>query len=73
MKSIRSLLWPAVLTAAGVLTAAAGMSAASAADEAATPPAAPQGQGRHHHRGPWHMLGKLGLSAEQKAANQGAS
>jgi periplasmic protein CpxP/Spy len=74
MKSIRNLLWPALLSAGAVLTAAAGMSAASAADEAATAPPAPtepQGHGWHHHRGPWHLLGKLGLSAAQKEQIKG--
>ncbi len=69
MKSIRHLLTATLLTAGAVLTAAAGMSVASAADEAATPPPgapAPGAPGWHHHRGPWHLLGKLGLSAAQK-------
>ena len=31
------------------------------------PPAGPTGHhGWHHHRGPWHMLSKLGLSDAQK-------
>ena len=63
MKSIRNLLWPMLLTAAAALTAPAGMSAASAADEATAPEIA---QGWHHHGGPWHLLGKLDLSASQK-------
>ncbi len=64
MKSIRNLLWPALLTAGAALTAAAGMSAASAADEATAPQTAERGW--HHHGGPWHLLGKLDLSAAQK-------
>ena len=74
MKSIRNLLWPTLLAAGAVLTAAAGMSAASAADEAAArqPPAPPRRPiGRHHHRGPWHLLGKLGLTAAQKEQIKG--
>jgi protein CpxP len=72
MKSIRHLLTATLLTAGAALTAAAGMSVASAADEAATslppPPGAPAPgtPGWHHHRGPWQLLGKLGLSAAQK-------
>jgi periplasmic protein CpxP/Spy len=69
MKSIRNLLWPTLLTAGAALTAAGGVSAASAADEATAPQtAAPQtaAQGWHHHGGPWHLLGKLNLSASQK-------
>jgi periplasmic protein CpxP/Spy len=63
MKSIRNVLWPALLTAGAALTAAAGMSA-SAADD----PAAPQiaAQDLHHHGGPWHLLSKLDLNAAQK-------
>jgi Spy/CpxP family protein refolding chaperone len=67
MKSIRNLLTTTLLTAGAVLTAATSMSIASAADEATTtPPAAPGPHGWHHGRGPWHLLGKLGLSATQK-------
>jgi Spy/CpxP family protein refolding chaperone len=62
MKSIRNLLLPALLTAATALSAA-GMSAASAADEEVAPELA---HGWHHHGGPWHLLGKLDLSAAQK-------
>jgi Spy/CpxP family protein refolding chaperone len=71
MKSIRKLL-PALLAAGAVLAGAAGMSAAIAADEAtsAAPPA-PGAHGWHHHRGPWHLLAKLGLSAEQKEQIKG--
>jgi Spy/CpxP family protein refolding chaperone len=60
MKSIRKVLWPALLTAGAVLSAAAGMSASAADDAAATPPA------WHHRGGPWHLLAKLDLSAAQK-------
>jgi periplasmic protein CpxP/Spy len=67
MKSIRKLLWPTLLAAGAVLTAAAGLSVASAADASATPPPAPGAHDWHHHRGgPWHLLGKLNLSADQK-------
>ncbi|MGC1523821.1 MAG: Spy/CpxP family protein refolding chaperone [Steroidobacteraceae bacterium] len=71
MKSIRKLL-PAMLAAGAVLAGAAGMSAAIAADEATSPaPPAPGAHGWHHHRGPWHLLGKLGLSAAQKEQIKG--
>ena len=65
MKSNRKLLWPALLAAGAVLTAGAGLSVASAADAAAAP-GAPGAHDWHHHRGPWRLLGKLNLSAEQK-------
>jgi Spy/CpxP family protein refolding chaperone len=44
------------------------MSLASAADEAPTtqPPAPPGPHEWHHHEGPWHLLGKLGLNDAQK-------
>jgi protein CpxP len=67
MKSIRNLLTATLLTAGAVLTAATSISIASAADEATTTPTPPPGpHGWHHGRGPWHLLGKLGLSATQK-------
>ena len=69
MKSIRNLLTATLLTAGAALTAATSMSIASAADEApaATQPPAPPGPHEwHHHRGPWHLLSKLNLSAAQK-------
>lgn len=67
MKSIRNLLTATLLTAGAVLTAATSMTIASAADEATTTPPPPPGpHGWHHGRGPWHLLGKLGLSAKQK-------
>ena len=67
MKSIRNLLTTTLLTAGAVLTAATSMTIASAADEATTTPPPPPGpHGWHHGRGPWHLLGKLGLSATQK-------
>jgi protein CpxP len=66
MKSIRKLLWPTLLAAGAVLTAAAGLTAANAADEATAPAPAPEAHGWQHHRGPWHLLGKLNLSADQK-------
>jgi periplasmic protein CpxP/Spy len=55
MKSIRNWLTATLLTAGALMTAAAAMSAANAVDE-----------GRHHHGGPWHLLGKLDLNAAQK-------
>jgi periplasmic protein CpxP/Spy len=73
MKSIRNMLTATLLTAGAVLTAAAGLSIASAqtTTTTTTPPAAPSGPSGHHgwghHRGPWHLLGKLGLSDAQKA------
>jgi periplasmic protein CpxP/Spy len=69
MKSIRNVLTATLLTAGAVLTAATSLSVASAADEATTtpPPPAPGAHGWHHHRGPWHLLGKLGLNETQKA------
>jgi protein CpxP len=67
MKSIRNLLTTAFLTAGTMLTATAGISIASAADDAvAAQPPAPPGPHGWHHGGPWHLLGKLGLSAAQK-------
>src|SRR3984885_9281858 len=68
MKSIRNLLTATLLTTGAVMTAAAGLSIASAqTTTTTTPPAGPTGHhGWHHHRGPWHMLSKLGLSDAQK-------
>lgn len=70
MKSNRNPLWATLLAAAAVLTAASGFGLASAADDAtAAPPPPPGAQGPnewHGHGGPWHLLGKLGLSAAQK-------
>ena len=64
---MRNLLTATLLTAGAVVTAATGMSIASAADETtATQPPPPGAHGGHHHHGPWHLLGKLGLSATQK-------
>jgi protein CpxP len=73
MKSIRNLLTATLLTAGAALTAATSMSIASAADEAATTPTPPPpgAHGWHHHRGPWHLLGKLDLSAAQKEQIKG--
>ena len=69
MKSTRNFL-TATLLAAGAVLAAAGVSTAAAADSATPPP--PGAQGWHHrHRGPWHMLGKLGLSDAQKQQIKG--
>ena len=72
MKSIRNMLTATLLTAGAALTAAAGLSIASAqttTSSTTTPPAGPSGHRGwgHHHRGPWHMLSKLGLSDAQKA------
>jgi protein CpxP len=65
MKSIRNMLTATLVTAGMALTAAAGMSIAGAADDStASPPPGPHG--RHHHEGPWRLLGKLGLNAAQK-------
>jgi Spy/CpxP family protein refolding chaperone len=68
MNSIRNVLMATLLAAGSVLTVAAPLSIASAADDAATtpPPPPPGPHGWHHHGGPMHLLGKLGLSAEQK-------
>ena len=67
MKSIRNLLTATLLTTGAVMTAAAGLSIASAQTTTTTPPAGPSGHhGWHHHRGPWHLLSKLGLSDAQK-------
>lgn len=68
MKSTRNFL-TATLLAAGAVMTAAGLSTAAAADSATPPP--PGAQGWHHHRGPWHMLGKLGLSDAQKQQIKG--
>jgi protein CpxP len=66
MKTIRNLL-AATLSAAALLTAAAGASFAGGAAEAtATQPPPPGNPGRHHHGEPWHLLGKLDLTAAQK-------
>jgi protein CpxP len=74
MKSIRNMLTATLLTTGAVLTAVAGMSIASAqtttsTSSTTTPPAGPSGHRGwgHHHRGPWHLLSKLGLSDAQKA------
>jgi periplasmic protein CpxP/Spy len=73
MKSIRNMLTATLLTAGAALTAAAGLSIASAqttttTSTATTPPPGPSGHhGWGHHRGPWHLLSKLGLSDAQKA------
>ncbi len=70
MKSNRNVLVAALLASGALLAAGAGISTAGAADDsaadaaAATPPPGPHGW--HHHGGPWHLLGKLGLSAAQQ-------
>src|SRR5450631_626748 len=56
MKSIRNLLLATLLAAGAMLTAATGTSIA----------AADATHEWHHHGGPWHLLGKLGLDATQK-------
>jgi periplasmic protein CpxP/Spy len=68
MKSIRNLVTVTLLTTGAVMTAVAGLSIASAqTTTTTTAPAAPSGHhGWHHHRGPWHLLSKLGLSDAQK-------
>ena len=69
MKSIRNLVTVTLLTTGAVMTAAAGLSIASAqtTTATATAPTEPTGHhGWHHHRGPWHLLSKLGLSDAQK-------
>jgi protein CpxP len=69
MKSNRNLLAGTLLAAGALVTAAASISIATAADEATTAPAAAPGpHGWHHHHGPWHLLSKLNLSAEQQAS-----
>ena len=64
MKAIRNVLTATLLTAGAVLTAAAAMSVASAAEQAAATQPPPGPEGRNHN--PWHLLGKLDLSAAQK-------
>jgi periplasmic protein CpxP/Spy len=71
MKSIRSVLTATLLAAGAVLTAATGMSIANAAEEATAAPPPPAGPHAWNHHGPWHLLGKLGLSAEQKEQIKG--
>ncbi len=68
MKSMRNVLSATLLSAGAALAAASSMSMATAADVSTTaPPAgAPGPNGWHHHRGPGHLLGKLGLSDAQK-------
>ncbi len=71
MKSIRNLL--AVSALAGSMLTLTGMSMAAAADDAATAAAAAAGAAPGtgpgwQHRGPGHMLEKLGLDDAQKAS-----
>jgi periplasmic protein CpxP/Spy len=72
MKSNRNLLAGTVLAAGALVAMAAGISIATAADEPTTAapaaPAAPGPHGWHHHRGAFHLLSKLNLSAEQQAS-----
>ena len=72
MKSIRNAVTATLLAAGAVLSA--GAIVASAADVSTTaspPPGAPGPHGWHHHRGSWHLLGQIGLSAEQKEQIKG--
>ena len=64
MKAIRNVLTASLLMAGAVLTAAAAMSVASAAEQAAATQPPPGAEERNHR--PWHLLGKLDLSAAQK-------
>ena len=70
MKSIRNLLAGSLLAAGALTAAAAGISIATAADDAAPAAATPPQGGAHgwghHHRGPWHLLSKLNLTAAQQ-------
>src|SRR5579863_6146017 len=66
MKSIRNVLTATLLAAGAVFTAATGMSIAGAAEEAAAPQTPPPAGPHGWHHGPWHLLGKLDLSAAQK-------
>src|SRR6202789_3477773 len=70
MKSIRNLVTVTLLTTGAGRTACAGLPIATAettTTTAAAAPTAPTGHhGWHHHRGPWHLLSKLGLSDAQK-------
>lgn len=71
MKSIRNVLAGSLLAGGALLTAAAGLSIANAQETApaAMPTPGPHGHGFHgHHFGPWHILSKLGLTAEQKTS-----
>jgi protein CpxP len=70
MKSNRNLLTATLLAAGALLTAASSVSVATAADDT-TPPTAPAAgapgpHGWHHRGGPWHLLSKLNLTADQK-------
>ena len=65
MNSIRTLLAGSVLATGALLSAGAGL--AMAADDATPAAAAPGQHGWHHHGGPMHLYGKLGLSDAQKA------
>ncbi len=70
MKSIRKVLAGSFAVGA-LLAAATSFSVASAQDgstAATTEPSGPHGHGGHHHGGPWHIYGKLGLTPEQKAS-----
>lgn len=73
MKSIRNVLSATLLAAAAAMAAASSMPVATAADVSTTPPPpeAPGPHGWHHHRGPGHLLGKLGLNDAQKLEIKG--
>jgi protein CpxP len=69
MKSNRNLLAGSLLAAGALLSAAASISIATAADEATSAAAtAPSPHAWHHHGGPFHLLSKLNLSAQQQAS-----
>ena len=73
MKPIRNWLTASLLASGAVLAAAGAISAVDAADSPAAPPPPPPpgAHGWHHHHGPWHLLGKLGLSEAQKTQIKG--
>jgi Spy/CpxP family protein refolding chaperone len=68
MKSIRNVLTGTLLAGGALLTAATSYSIATAADAPTTPAATAPSDGHHwhHHRGFWHVYGKLGLTDAQK-------
>jgi Spy/CpxP family protein refolding chaperone len=67
MNSINNAFKAALLVAGAALTAGTSLGVAAAADQSATAPPPPGPPGWHHHGGPWHLLGKLGLSEAQRA------
>jgi protein CpxP len=66
MNSNRNLLMAGLLAAGAVLGTTGMAIASAAADTAATTTPPPGAHEWHHHGGPWHLLGKLDLSAAQK-------